>query len=244
MTAISPETLDALIGTEHCPVILDVRRRAAFDEAERAIATASWRDHRETDVWAEHLAPDASVVVYCVHGHQVSQSAAALLRAGGWNAAFLEGGIEGFQEAGGATLLKEALPERGPGEASRWVTSEDPGLAPLACCWLIRRFVDPGARLLFATPEFAGPVAEELAAIPFALPEARFAGFEALVEGLGLDHQALERFVAAIAAADADLTTLVHGIKALHAKDRARLAPAFTLFDALYEGCRRAGGPS
>jgi len=49
MTALSLDSLDALIGTERCPVILDMRREAVFDEAERVIATAAWRNHREAE---------------------------------------------------------------------------------------------------------------------------------------------------------------------------------------------------
>jgi Fe-Mn family superoxide dismutase len=40
------------------------------------------------------------VVVYCVHGHEVSRSTAMQLRAAGLRARFLRGGIEGWQAAG------------------------------------------------------------------------------------------------------------------------------------------------
>jgi thiosulfate sulfurtransferase len=41
------------------------------------------------------------VVVYCVYGHEVSQGIADHLRAHGFAAARLEGGIEAWKAAGG-----------------------------------------------------------------------------------------------------------------------------------------------
>jgi rhodanese-related sulfurtransferase len=40
------------------------------------------------------------VLVYCVHGHEVSQTAAALLRAAGFDARHLQGGFEGWAAQG------------------------------------------------------------------------------------------------------------------------------------------------
>jgi rhodanese-related sulfurtransferase len=40
------------------------------------------------------------MVVYCVHGHEVSQSAARTLRELGFKAQYLEGGIATWTEAG------------------------------------------------------------------------------------------------------------------------------------------------
>jgi hypothetical protein len=39
------------------------------------------------------------VVVYCAYGHEVGQQAAETLRAAGWNARHLAGGIEGGEPA-------------------------------------------------------------------------------------------------------------------------------------------------
>ena len=104
--SITADRLNRLIGTPECPVIVDVRRRPAFEESDRTIATAEWRDHERAAEWAADLPDAAAVVVYCVHGHEVSQGAAAALRSAGVDAVFLEGGIEGFIEAGGETAAK------------------------------------------------------------------------------------------------------------------------------------------
>ncbi len=103
---ISANQLNHLIRTPECPVIVDVRRKEAFDLADRMIATAEWRDHEQAAKWAADLPGGAAVVVYCVHGHEVSQGAAEALRSIGVDARFLEGGIEGFIKAGGETVAK------------------------------------------------------------------------------------------------------------------------------------------
>ena len=104
--SITADRLNQLIGTAGCPVIVDVRRDKAFDESDRMIATAEWRDHERAAEWAADLPDGASVVVYCVHGHEISQGAAAALRSAGVDAVFLADGIEGFIEAGGETVAK------------------------------------------------------------------------------------------------------------------------------------------
>ena len=103
--SITADRLIQLLGTAECPVIVDVRREQAFDKSDRMITNAEWRDHERAAEWAADL-PDGAVVLYCVHGHEVSQGAAGALRSAGVDAVFLEGGIEGFIEAGGETVAK------------------------------------------------------------------------------------------------------------------------------------------
>jgi Fe-Mn family superoxide dismutase len=78
---------------------IDVRRSAVFAEATDMIPGARWHDPADVDQWAPSLA-GAPVVVYCVHGHEVGQSAAACLRALGVPALYLIGGIEAWRAAG------------------------------------------------------------------------------------------------------------------------------------------------
>lgn len=103
---ISPKDLNSLIGTAACPIIIDVRKRPAFDAAKTMIAAATWRDHQHAAVWAADLPQDKDVVVYCVHGHEVSQSAATALQSKGYRARYLAGGIEAFEAMGGHVVPK------------------------------------------------------------------------------------------------------------------------------------------
>ena len=48
-----------------------------------------------------------------------------------------------------------------------WVTRERPKIDRIACPWLIRRFVDPGAVFLFVAPAEVEGVADRFAAMPF-----------------------------------------------------------------------------
>ena len=66
-----------LVGSPKAPLIFDVRRRPAFEADGRLLPGARWRDHLAAANWGAGLPEAAAVVVYCVHGHQVSQSAAA-----------------------------------------------------------------------------------------------------------------------------------------------------------------------
>lgn len=80
--------------------LLDVRRAATYAQAASRIAGAAWRDPAAPASWAGEFAPGSRVVVYCVHGHEVSRSTALQLRAAGLDARFLRGGIEAWQAAG------------------------------------------------------------------------------------------------------------------------------------------------
>lgn len=77
---------------------IDVRRKEAYDAGPDAIEGAVWRDPERVDEWASELA-GAEVVVYCVYGHEVSQSTAARLRDAGVAARFLSGGIEDWKKS-------------------------------------------------------------------------------------------------------------------------------------------------
>lgn len=80
-------------------MILDVRRRPAHELAREQIPEAEWRDPAMVGRWLLTLDP-ARAVVYCVHGHEISQSVALTLAHSGISARFLEGGIEAWKQAG------------------------------------------------------------------------------------------------------------------------------------------------
>src|SRR5580704_15641536 len=96
--SISPPDLYSAIGTAAAPVVIDVRRSAAFAADHRMIVGAIRRDPDEIQNWRQELPSGRAVVVYCVHGHEASQQAASALRSGGVNASYLEHGIAGWAE--------------------------------------------------------------------------------------------------------------------------------------------------
>lgn len=97
--SISPHDLYARLGSDAAPIVVDVRRAADFDSADRLVIPAFHCSPDEVEQWPKNLPPGRPVVTYCVHGHHVSQGVAAALRAMGVEANFLEGGIAGWTEA-------------------------------------------------------------------------------------------------------------------------------------------------
>jgi rhodanese-related sulfurtransferase len=104
--AFTVAQLQAALASARPPLVLDVRRAATFDRADELIADAVWRDPERVDDWADGLDQSRRVVVYCVHGHQVSQGCAQKLRDLGLEATYLEGGIEAWTSTGGQTTAK------------------------------------------------------------------------------------------------------------------------------------------
>src|SRR5688572_17069333 len=171
-------TMDASITAQHLksalagrqpPLLIDVRREPAFRAAPDMAAGSLRRDPAGVVSWAKTLPRAASVVTYCVHGHEVSQNAAKALREVGIAARYLEGGLEeGWKAAGGELLAK-------PGEAAtRWVTRERPKIDRIACPWLIARFVDPAAEFLYVPPKQVLEAAKEKHATPYDVPDVHF----------------------------------------------------------------------
>ena len=152
VASISVSALRSALGTLRAPVIVDVRKPPAFDADPLMIASAIRRSHDAVAGWAGALPPGRDVIVYCVHGHEVSQGAARALAERGVPARYLEGGIEDWKATGAPTVRK--LPDIGHGSttATRWVTRERPKIDRIACPWLVRRFIDPFACLLYTSP--------------------------------------------------------------------------------------------
>lgn len=82
--------------------LVDVRRAAARAASPDFIPGAVWRDPERVGEWAAVLPAGEPVVVYCVHGHEVSQGVADALLARGLDARYLAGGIAGWVAAGAA----------------------------------------------------------------------------------------------------------------------------------------------
>ncbi len=94
------EALGAEQGDIAAAVLIDVRRPPAFALASHMLPGAVWHDPQSVSDWAAGLDADRPVVVYCVHGHEVSRNAARELCALGLQARFLRGGFEAWKDAG------------------------------------------------------------------------------------------------------------------------------------------------
>lgn len=94
-------------------VLIDVRRPPAFAQAQHMLPGAVWHDPQAVTDWAAPLDGSRAVVVYCVHGLEVSRNAARQLCALGLHARFLRGGFEAWKDAGLPLVDKPGASARG-----------------------------------------------------------------------------------------------------------------------------------
>jgi rhodanese-related sulfurtransferase len=94
--SILPADLDRLLEDGVDVKVLDVRLEADRVEVEYPIPSAQWRNPDSVAEWSRDFGDAEELVVFCVHGHQVSQSTRDALRRRGVKACIVEGGIEAW----------------------------------------------------------------------------------------------------------------------------------------------------
>jgi hypothetical protein len=139
----------------------------------------------------------------------------------------------------------------------KWVTRARPKTDRIACPWLIRRFIDPEAEILFVPAAEVLAVAEAEGANSFDAPGARYdhrdgsCTFEVLIDEYALGGDpALARLARVVHAADIDselgtdpagpgLLAIGLGGLDVEADDHRLLERASFVYDALYAWCAR-----
>lgn len=96
--SILPADLDRLLVSGANVSIFDVRREEDRMDVEYPIQGAEWRNPDKIVEWYPDIGNVDEVIVYCVHGHHVSQSTRDTLRDQGVNARIIEGGIEAWRD--------------------------------------------------------------------------------------------------------------------------------------------------
>jgi rhodanese-related sulfurtransferase len=246
--SISPHDLYARLGTAAAPIVVDVRHRSAFANADRLIAGAVYHAPDEVDRWRTSLPPGRSVVAYCEHGHDISQGAVAALRAAGCDACWLAGGIADWVDAGLPTRRKIGTT---PG---KWVTRERPKIDRIACPWLIARFIDPRAEFVYVPPSQVVSVADKTGSTPYDIDGVEFShegercSFDTFLRIYDIRDPALDHLARIVRGADTsrhDLTpqcgglfAISLGLSANFADDQQMLAHGMVIYDALYTWCR------
>jgi len=89
--------------------LIDVRRAATYAEAMDQLTGAHWKDPAKLVDWSAGLDRAKSVLVYCFHGLDIGRSTALALRARGFDARYIAGGIEACREAGLELAPRAAL---------------------------------------------------------------------------------------------------------------------------------------
>jgi rhodanese-related sulfurtransferase len=242
--AISAASLRQSLASGRPPLVIDVRKQPAFLDAPDLIRGALRRDPSRIADWAKSLPAEADVVVYCVHGHEVSQNSAKAL-----GSRYLEGGIEAWRAGGGELFGKPR------GASSRWVTRERPKIDRIACPWLVKRFIDPEAEILYVPTPEVKKIAAERQAVPYDIPDVEFShegelcSFDAFLKHFRLKDPALDELALIVRGADTgrlDLAPQAAGLLAIslglslgYKNDNEMLEQGMTMYDALYTWCKK-----
>jgi len=254
---ITVSQLLRLIGTPGCPTIVDISIDPDFAADPNLIPGAFRHAHTDIPGLLARLDGRACVIV-CHKGHKLSQGLAARLRCDGIVAEYLSGGNFGWREHRDAPRIPVAIVPGSVDGATLWVTRHRPKIDRIACPWLIRRFVDKGARFLFVSPSEVTSVAERYGATPFDIEDVfwshrnRNCTFDTMLDEFGLRTEALDRLSNVVRGADtnshdlapeaAGLLAISVGLSRQYRDDQAQLLAGMGLYDALYRWARDGKG--
>lgn len=136
----------------------------------------------------------------------------------------------------------------------KFVTREKPKVDRVACPWLIRKFIDPAAELLFVPAADVMVTAEREGALPYDVPEVELghheggSSFESFIHQYNLNDPALLELAKIVRAADTQdraaapegegLRQIANGWHLLDWSLEKRLEFGFGVYDCLYAVCQ------
>ena len=216
------------------------------------ISGALRREPEQVTAWAKSLPQASSAVVYCAHGREVSQKAAAELDQAGIRARYLEGGLGDWTEA------REPIDHKPRNGSTRWVTRERPKIDRIACPWLIARFVDADAEFLYVPSNEVRDAAKAKDAVPYDIPDVHFShegdlcSFDAFLRHYRLSDPALKELATIVRGADTarlelapqapGLAAISLGLSRNFQDDHEMLKHGMVMYDALYTWCKEGKG--
>lgn len=132
----------------------------------------------------------------------------------------------------------------------KWITRERPKIDRLACPWLIKRFIDPLAEILYAPYDQVLLKAQELDATPFDIPGVEFTHygeectFDYFIRKYAIQDKAVLTMAPIVRGADTDrhdlsfqssgLWAISAGLSYNYTNDQELLEKGLVLYDALY----------
>lgn len=132
----------------------------------------------------------------------------------------------------------------------KWITREHPKIDRIACPWLIRRFIDKKAQIIYAPFDQVISKATALKAIPFDLPEVEYTHygdhctFDYLIKKHNITDEAVLAMAPIVRGADTDrheiakqasgLWAISAGLAYNHKDDYELLEKGMLIYDALY----------
>ena len=136
----------------------------------------------------------------------------------------------------------------------KWVTRSRPKVDRVACPWLIKRFIDPGAAILYVPADRVLETAERENAIPFDIPNVELGhqgpecSFDAIIKKYKLEDAALQRLALIVRGADTEakdltpqspgLEAIAEGFRLIYENDHELLEREMAVYDALYAYCQ------
>jgi len=131
-----------------------------------------------------------------------------------------------------------------------WITREKPKIDRIACPWLIKRFIDPEAEIIYVASDKVLSMAAELNAIPFDIPGVEYShyddqcSFDYFLKKHQLKDAALNRMATIIRGADTDrhdfapqasgLEAIFSGLSYNSTDDKELLEFGMKVYDGLY----------
>ena len=132
----------------------------------------------------------------------------------------------------------------------KWITRQKPKIDRVACPWLIKRFIDTHAEIIYVPFNEVAVKAKELNAIPFDIPNVEFTHykdrctFDYFIEKYALTDAALQTIAVIVRGADTDrhdIASQASGLWAISAglaynfkDDHELLEKGMLVYDALY----------
>ncbi len=132
----------------------------------------------------------------------------------------------------------------------KWITRERPKIDRIACPWLIKRFIDKDAEIIYVPFNEVKSTALELDAIPFDIPEVEYTHygdhctFDYFVEKFNITDPAVQTIALIVRGADTDRHDIANqssGLWAISAglahnitDDNSLLHTGMIMYDALY----------
>ena len=262
-TQMTVPQLSRLLGTFKAATVIDVCIDDNFNKGSRLIPKALHYSFKDLEALVGYLACK-HVVVVCKKGLKLSPGAAALLRLRGIRAESLEGRNLASRDADQSLISVVKIPELNHVSqnilnhraSSPWVMRARTKTDRIACSWLIRRFVDLTARLLFVGASEVKSVAEKFNAIPFDVDGVFWrhreyqCTFDTIIDELVLDTDDIKKLAVIIRGADtnnleaspqaAGLLAMYLGLSRMYSDDFEQLDAGLIFYDTLFLWVREA----
>jgi hypothetical protein len=136
----------------------------------------------------------------------------------------------------------------------KWVTRARPKVDRIACPWLIRRFIDPDAKILYVSPDQVMAVVRTEDATSFDVADVELGHqdkectFDAIMKKYNLGDPALQRLAIIVRGADTEakdlapecrgLEAIAEGFRFIYKNDQELLEHELPVYDALYAYCQ------